>query len=184
MPGDGPVLLSWCARNNDPYERDRDGNYQLKNGAPTPGPTLTLLFDQQSSYANTIEDVALLYNEPLHGKDDSAGRVVEQTIEAIQAKKRTIRCERHKFTTADPTDHSAIFKFLQKKVSEIRQRFQGRELVIHISPGTPSMQTIWVLMAECGFIEPPFRVVKSYRVSERAGRDAVVPVNVGIETFY
>jgi DNA-binding NtrC family response regulator len=46
------------------------------------------------------------------------------------------------------------------------------------------MQTIWVLMGECGFIEPPFTLVKSYRASERAGRQAVVPVTIGIETFY
>ena len=46
------------------------------------------------------------------------------------------------------------------------------------------MHTVWVLMAETGFIEPPFTVVKSYRRSERGGRPAVVPVELGIETFY
>jgi DNA-binding NtrC family response regulator len=46
------------------------------------------------------------------------------------------------------------------------------------------MQTVWVLMAECGFIQPPFCVVKSYRKGERKGNKAVVPVKLGIETFY
>jgi DNA-binding NtrC family response regulator len=46
------------------------------------------------------------------------------------------------------------------------------------------MQTIWVLMGETGFIEPPFQLVKSYRKDERRGRPAVVPVELGIETFY
>lgn len=184
MSGDGPVLVSWCAKNNDPYERGRDGKYQLKDGKPQAGPTLTLLFDTESQYANTIEDVVLLYNEPPQAKEDGASLVVRQTIEAIQGKSRKIRCERHKFATIDPTDHRAIFDFLKKEIPEIRQKYQGRELVIHISPGTPSMQTIWVLMGECGFIEPPFTLVKSYRVSERAGRQAVVPVALGIETFY
>ena len=63
-------------------------------------------------------------------------------------------------------------------------RAAGRELVVHVSPGTPSMQTIWVLMAETGFIEPPFQVVKSYRKNERRGRPPVVPVEVGLDTFY
>ena len=67
---------------------------------------------------------------------------------------------------------------------ELRRRFPGRELVIHISPGTPSMQTLWVLMAETGFVEPPFTLVKSYRKAERRGRPPVVPVELGIETFY
>ena len=46
------------------------------------------------------------------------------------------------------------------------------------------MHTVWVLMAETGFVDPPFTVVKSYRRSERRGRPAVVPVELGIETFY
>ena len=46
------------------------------------------------------------------------------------------------------------------------------------------MQTIWVLMGETGFIDPPFVLVKSIRRDERRGRPAVVPVEVGIETFY
>lgn len=184
MPSDGPVLVSWCAKNNDPYERGRDGNYQLRDGTPQTGPTLTLLFDPESQYANSIEDVVILYNEPALSKDDSASRVVRQTMEAIRGKSPKIRCESRKFSTMDPTDHRAIFDFLKKEVPEIRQKYHGRELVVHISPGTPSMQTVWVLMGECGFIEPPFTVVKSYRPSERNGRQAVVPVSLGIETFY
>ena len=50
----------------------------------------------------------------------------------------------------DPTDHRAVFEFLRERMPELRRRFSDRELVIHISPGTPSMQTIWVLMAENG----------------------------------
>jgi transcriptional regulator with GAF, ATPase, and Fis domain len=84
----------------------------------------------------------------------------------------------------DPTDHRGIFEFLRDKLPELRRRFRGRELVLHVSPGTPSMHTVWVLMAETGFVEAPFTLVKSYRRSERRGRPAVVPVELGIETFY
>src|SRR5439155_23165636 len=84
----------------------------------------------------------------------------------------------------DPTDHRSIFEFLREKVPEIRRRFADRELVVHVSPGTPAMHTIWVLMAETGFIEPPFRLVQSLRKSERRGRPAAIPVELGIETFY
>ena len=57
----------------------------------------------------------------------------------------------------------------------MRRRFAGREFVIHISAGTSSMQTLWVLMAETGFVEPPFTLVKSYRKAERRGQPPVVP---------
>lgn len=184
MPGNSPVLLSWCARNNDPFERDRDGNYQQRGGKPIWGPTPTILFDAASRYASRIKDVVLLYREEADKGKSRETEVVQQTIDFIQGKDPQIRCERHAWLATDPTDHSAIFQFLNQKLPEIRQKYRDRELVIHISPGTPSMQTIWVLMAECGFIEQPFTVVKSYRAGERSGREAVVPVDVGIETFY
>lgn len=41
-----------------------------------------------------------------------------------------------------------------------------------------------MLLAECGFIAQPFRVVKSYRKHERDNRPAVVEVSLGIESFY
>lgn len=183
MSQEGPVLLSWCARNNDPYERDRDGNYRA-DGNAQPGPTLTLLFDPESEFYKRIHDVVLLSNETPNGTDPLAARVLRQTIEAIKGKAPMIRCQSKKMKTADPTDHLSIFEFLKKEVPKIRQEFAGREIIIHISPGTPAMQTVWVLMAECGFIQPPFRVVKSYRKSERKDACAVVPVKIGIETFY
>jgi DNA-binding NtrC family response regulator len=181
MFGSGPVLLSWCARNNDPYERDRDGNYRAD---AQPGPTLTLLFDPESEFCKDIEDVVLLSNEAPNGSDQSAEKVLNQTIGAIRARGPMIRCQSRKMKTADPTDHLSIFEFLKREIPKIRHEFAGREIVVHISPGTPAMQTIWVLMAECGFIQPPFRVVKSYRKSERKDARAVVPVQIGIETFY
>jgi DNA-binding NtrC family response regulator len=178
-----PVLLSWCARSNDPYERDRDGNYR-QDGRALPGPTLTLLFDPESKYCKAIEDVVLLSNESPDGKDRMGERVLTQTIEAIKAKDPRIRCQSLKLVTPDPTDHAKIFEFLKKKLPEIREQFLGREIIIHVSPGTPAMQTVWVLMAECGFIQQPFTVVKSYRKGERKDGKAVVPVSIGIETFY
>lgn len=84
----------------------------------------------------------------------------------------------------DPTDHREIFDFLRDKLPELRRRFPRNEFILHISPGTPSMHTVWVLMAETGFVDPPFTVVKSYRRAERRGRPAVVTVELGIETFY
>lgn len=66
----------------------------------------------------------------------------------------------------------------------MRRKFADRELMIHVSPDTPSMQTVLVLMGETGFIDAPFSLVKSYRKEERNGRPAVVPVRLGIDRYY
>ena len=46
------------------------------------------------------------------------------------------------------------------------------------------MQIPWVLLAECGLIDQPVRVVKSYRKHEHVHRAAVVEVSLGILSFY
>lgn len=178
-----PVLVTWVAVNNDPYERDpQTGSARLVNGAAVPGPTLTLLFDDQSCYAGRIGDVVLLHREPSADAESRESRAVGELNEVLR--ERSIRVYPVPWNGDDPTDHRGVFEFLRVKLPEIRRRFAGRELVLHISPGTPSMQTVWVLMAETGFVESPFVVVKSYRPAERRGRAAVVPVELGIDTFY
>lgn len=169
-----PVLISWIAFQNDPFENKPDSN-----GEFIPGPTLTLLFDEESPFQGKIKDVVILRREGAKENE-----VVEKTKAEIQKKGKGISVSTKAWRGDDPTDHKSIFQFLQKQIPKLRQKYSERELIIHISPGTPSMQTIWVLMAETGFIDPPFQVVKSYRKRERHGRPAVVPVEVGIETFY
>lgn len=185
MSINGPVLLSWVAVQNDPYERERGTReYREVNGRRIPGPTLALLFDDDSPYMGKVRDVVLIHSQTARSTDSRERRIFEQTAEEIRQRSQSIHVHSEVWHGEDPTDHKSIFEFLRLKVPELRGRFPGRELLIHVSPGTPSMHTIWVLMAETGFVEPPFQLVKSYRKEERHGRKAVVPVEVGIETFY
>jgi transcriptional regulator with AAA-type ATPase domain len=144
----------------------------------------TVLFDDESPFAGQIDDVVLLHRETEGDETAREVRAVEETLSVLRERQSTLSVHREVWRGDDPTDHRAIFDFLRAAVPRIRKRFSGRELLIHISPGTPSMQTIWVLMAETGFVEPPFQLLKSYRKVERRGRPAVVPVELGIETFY
>lgn len=186
MTSPAAVLLSWVAVNNDPFEREgKAGEARLEDGMPVPGPTLTLLFDKESPFVDQVKDV-VLFHRRAGGDPDKVRerRAVDDTVAAIRERQRDIRVHAEPWDGEDPTDHRAIFEFLREKVPELRRRFVGRELVVHVSPGTPAMHTIWVLMAETGFIEPPFKVVQSFRKKDRRGRAAAVPVELGIETFY
>jgi hypothetical protein len=180
------VLVSWVAVNNDPYEREgKSGANRLIAGRTVPGPTLTLLFDDESPLVGQVKDVVLLHRRASGSSNgDRETRAVQETVAAINERREEVKIQLEPWSGDDPTDHRSIFEFLREKMPEVRRRFAGRELVIHASPGTPAMHTIWVLMAETGFIEAPFRVVQSYRKQERRGRPAVVPVELGIDTFY
>jgi transcriptional regulator with AAA-type ATPase domain len=179
-----PVLISWVAVNNDPYERERDRRYRLVNDRPVPGPTLTVLFDEESPLSGKIREVVLLHRETESSGNDRENLAVQETLRAIQERSRDIQVHLEAWRGQDPTDHRSIFEFLREKAPEIRRRFPGRELIIHVSPGTGAMHTVWVLMAETGFFDPPFRVVQSLRKEDRRGRPAVIPLELGIETFY
>jgi len=179
------VLISWVAINNDPYERERSGgSFRLVDGAPVPGPTLTLLFDPESTYAGTVSDVVLFFGQSGDGRVTRESRAVMQTLEELQRRDTALRIHQYPWDGNDPTDHGQLFDFLRKRLPEVRRKFADRELIIHVSPGTPSMQTVLVLMGETGFIEEPFTLVKSYRKEERDGRPAVVPVQLGIDSYY
>jgi DNA-binding NtrC family response regulator len=181
----GPVLISWVAVNNDPYEREKDARtYRLVEGVSVPGPTLTLLFDEESSLAGQVRDVVLLFRRADGPSGERERRAVEETTRAIAERSRAIRIHLEPWSGDDPTDHRGIFEFLRHRLPDVRRRFANRELVIHVSPGTGAMHTIWVLMAETGFVDPPFRVVQSLRRQDRRGRPALVPLELGIETFY
>jgi transcriptional regulator with AAA-type ATPase domain len=178
-----PVLLTWLATRNDPYER-------LKSGGPfreTPtghvaGPTLTLLTDPASPYANRITDVVVLRQA---GSDAEVhARIYDELVTALNERAPTVQLHPHTWAHEDPTDHAAIYDWLRTLLPRLRRQFRGRELVIHLSPGTAAMHTVWVLMAETGFIEAPFTAVQSFRSDERKGRPAVVPLSLGLDTFF
>ena len=179
---DNCVLLSWVDLRTDPYATSRDG----RRDKSLVGPTLTLLFDPESPYRGCITNVVLFYRKPSHDpkrhEDFAAADATRKEVERLS--KGGIKIELVPWHGEDPTDHRKIFAFLDPQLADLGARFEGRPLIVHISPGTPAMQTVWVLMAEIGLIRQPFTAVKSLRRAHRAGRPAAVPVNLDIPTFY
>jgi len=141
-----------------------------------------LLTDSASPYANQINDIVVLRQGGTRAAMHD--RIYADLVEALAERAPSVRLHPHVWVHEDPTDHAAIYDWLRTRLPRIRRQFRGRELIIHLSPGTASMHTIWVLMAETGFIEAPFTVVQSIRARERRGRPAVVPLSLGVDTFF
>jgi DNA-binding NtrC family response regulator len=179
-PDNNNILLTWIARNNDPFEQTRDGSYREDaNGNKTIGPTLTLLFDPDSDYKDSFQFIFLF-----HRDDKKDHKVVKDLKKQIREKDSLIEIRTFIWGGEDPTDHQQIYSFLDKKIQEIRKEFLKSKLFIHISPGTPSMHTIWVLMAKTGMISEPVNLLKSYRKQERSHRSPVVPVEIEFKSFF
>ncbi len=177
------ILLSWIAVNNDPFEWDRTADaYRLVDNQRVPGPTLTLLFDRASPYCGAVSEAIFFHRQV--ARDSRESRALRDTIAEIRNRSPEINIRTIPWKGDNPTDHEAIYRFLKRQLPEIRDDYAGRELVVHVSPGTPAMHTIWVLMAETGMIGEPVSLVQSYRSGDRRGSVAVVPISLGVDTLF
>lgn len=60
----------------------------------------------------------------------------------------------------DPTNHSAVLGEVDKVVKALRHENPNVDLTFHLSPGTPSMHAIWLLLAKSRY---PAKLVQSVR---------------------
>lgn len=174
------ILLTWLGTKSDPYSKDHKGDDIVdSNGNKECGPTLNLLFSDQSFCKNKIKHICLF-----HGDNEREKKQAEELRQAIHEKDRSIYVESILRPSSDPTDHQKIYSFLKQEIPQLRGRFSTEKFIVHVSPGTPSMHTIWVLMVETGMIPGPVELVKAYREGESKNKPPVAAFNVGIETFF
>jgi hypothetical protein len=115
MKSSSPVLLSWVAKKNDPFDALPPGEKAASSTAqPQPGPTLTLLFDDSSPFKGRVKDVVLLYRVPPTSHAASGDRpVFDATKREIAKLEPRIRVQQRTWVSDDPTNHQTLFDFLR-----------------------------------------------------------------------
>lgn len=173
------ILVSWVARSNDPYEWDAKNARVPVNEANHPiyGPTLTLLLDQQSEYQD-IRKAFFFY------RTASDAEALNGIRSVLKKQRPNFQFEALPWEGNDPTDHKALFNYMQPELKRIREHHPDDELVINVSPGTPAMHTVWVLLAEVGYIRQPVTLVQCHRSRERNGRPPVERISIGVENYF
>jgi len=87
-------------------------------------------------------------------------------------------------TNKSPTDHHAIYNFVQPELRKIRAAHPNAQIVIHLSPGTPSMHSVWLILGSTGAIEGPIALVQT--ADQRgvdSGSDPVQIINLKLNTW-
>ncbi len=173
------ILVSWVARSNDPYEWDAKNARVPVNEANHPiyGPTLTLLLDQQSEYQD-IRKAFFFY------RTASDAEALNGIRSVLKKQRPNFQFEALPWEGNDPTDHKALFNYMQPELKRIREHHPDDELVINVSPGTPAMHTVWVLLAEVGYIRQPVTLVQCHRSRERNGCPPVERISIGVENYF
>ncbi|MBN2657351.1 MAG: sigma-54-dependent Fis family transcriptional regulator [Calditrichaeota bacterium] len=164
------IYISWIAYNKDDPEKS-DGKY---------GPTLSVLLGKDSEYSIERKKYKSVY---LLHQDDKKGQRVFEYLKNQIARESKCKVENILYKETDPTDHQKIFKFIKSEVFEKVQcnRDQNHRYFIHISPGTASMHSVWVLMHGSAMIENA-TYIKSHTIP---GENIVIkPVNLEVDSIY
>ncbi len=147
------ILLAWLGRT------DLDCSTGKRPGA---GPTASVLD------ARTFDAVVLLSNY-----DEGESREYSEWLEDRGGSPIHLRIE----TLDDPTDFHEIVAAVERAIEFTHAEF-GKEadLAAHISPGTPSMQAAWILLAKTRF---PAELIQSS--VERGVRGVAFPFDLAAE---
>jgi hypothetical protein len=126
------------------------------------GPTLSALFQRGSRFHNleALEGVYLLYQPDLEG---SPHELLKKVLLGVGTARRVKDLDKRVRLVplagiADPTDHEAIFKRVEKWLKEedpfdLGRRHASRQatrVTINLSPGTPAMHACWLMLRWSG----------------------------------
>lgn len=115
-------------------------------------------FDQVILLSDHTKAIAVPYVKWLQGKTDA-----------------TINLRMHKLP--GPTDFGAIYSAAVAELAQLLQSHgTGLDLIFHLSPGTPAMAAVWILLAKTRF---PAELIESSK--EHGVRTANVPFDISAE---
>lgn len=147
------VLLAWLG------QTDLDCARGLR---PGPGPIASVVA------ARRFDALVLLSNYPRR-----ENRAFVDWLAAAGAPPVRLRTE----VLADPTDYGAIHEAAVRAFDFAGETFgPGARLTVHVSPGTPAMQAVWVLLAKTRY---PAELVQSH--AQTGVRTVSVPFDLAAE---
>jgi DNA-binding NtrC family response regulator len=91
------------------------------------------------------------------------------------------RVEAERVTLEDPTEFGAVYRLADAALTGLKKRLSGGapddlELTLHLSPGTPAMAAIWIIL---GKTRHPAELIQTSR--ERGLKTAAIPLDIAAE---
>lgn len=119
------------------------------------------------------------------GADDRS--VVDETVDALRRAlephdPRIVRLPWK--TEAQPTDHGAIRPFAERALKRVRTENPGAHIYVHLSPGTPAMHAIWLVLGATGLVEGPLTLIQGIPAEKRRpGGAPIEAVSVEVDSW-
>jgi DNA-binding NtrC family response regulator len=165
-PPEGPaVLVSWVS----------------VNAGPVP---LLAALDESSPLFGKIQKLYLLWRD---GQDSEERTVVAETVSTLRTQLEPHCPEIVRVpwkTEASPTDHAAIRKIAEVALRRVRNENPDAHVFVHVSPGTPAMHAVWLVLCATGFVAPPVTMIQGTPKGKRVdGAPPISAVSVEFDTW-
>jgi transcriptional regulator with PAS, ATPase and Fis domain len=147
------VLLTWLGNTDLRLSESQDSSEQ--------GPILNV------AKAMSFDAVHLLSDHPA-----SRSRAYAKWLEEQSGNKIVL----HPVKLTGPTNHEEIYRAASDTVQSIRKDHPAADLTFHLSPGTPAMAAIWLLLAKTRY---PARLIESSR--EQGVKEVSIPFELSAE---
>ncbi|WP_175751372.1 sigma-54 interaction domain-containing protein [Burkholderia ambifaria] len=82
----------------------------------------------------------------------------------------------HPVKLSSPTSHEEIYRVAVQTIQAVRESAPEADLAFHLSPGTPAMAAIWLLLAKTHY---PARLIESSR--EQGAKEVSIPFELSAE---
>ncbi len=113
--------------------------------------------------------------ESVHLLSDHNSKKTRAYIEWLSGKIGSA-IEAHQVTLTSPTSFEEIFRAAVNVVDEIKRKESGASLTFHLSPGTPAMAAIWLLLAKTRY---PAQLIETSR--EHGIKEVNIPFDLAAE---
>lgn len=150
-------------------------------------PLLTALKDTTGVLRGGVRKLYLCWRDSSEADGERERAAMSETVAQLHAE-LGVQCpeiERVQWkTSSPPTDHSAIRPFAEQTLQRVRKLHPEAHVFINVSPGTPAMHAVWLVLGATGFIEGPLTLIQT--ADERArkvGLPAIQSVNFEIDTY-
>jgi transcriptional regulator with PAS, ATPase and Fis domain len=129
------IMLAWIGK--------ADSGASSSNNLDKPGPIAAAL------RARRFDKVYLLVSLTLgdEAKKRAERRDARCFIEWLRARHETVvHCREAELD--GPTNHEAIYRSAAALIEDVRKEAPGAQITYHLSPGTPAMASVWLLLAK------------------------------------
>ena len=146
-----------------------------------PAPLMSAL-DRPSPLAGKVSHLYLCWRDAPGGVELEAVRATERAIKELTPTNPTVKRMRWK-TTAQPTDHAAIRPFAERTLKRVRKDHPNAHVFIHLSPGTPAMHAVWLVLGSTGLIAGPLTMLQGVPAHKRGAGAPIQAVPLEVDSW-